>query len=219
MGGIMAHVGERIRELRGEIQLDKLAERLGVHANTIRNYESGKRSPDTTFLAKLLEEFPGTSPGWLLTGEGAKQRTELQIQEGYVMFPRYKLQAGAGPGRLVESEQLVDFVSFKEDWVHNYLRVPRQNLALLDVKGDSMSPTMNDADLILIDLRSDRIEDSAIYVIEFDDALLVKRVQRRFDGSVVIKSDNPVYEPEVIPQERAEALRIVGRVVWTGKKV
>lgn len=135
------------------------------------------------------------------------------------MFPRYELQAGAGPGRLVESEQVVDFVSFKEDWVRNYLRVPRQNLALLDVKGDSMSPTMNDGDLILVDLRSSRLEDSAIYVIQFDDALLVKRIQRRFDGTVVIISDNPVYEPEIILKERAESLRIVGRVIWTGKKV
>ncbi|APG24005.1 XRE family transcriptional regulator [Syntrophotalea acetylenica] len=215
----MAHIGDRIRELRGNIHLDQLAEKLGVHPNTIRNYENGKRSPDTEFLAKLLEEIPGTNPGWLLTGEGARHRGDHQAQEGYVMFPRYEIQAGAGPGRLVESEQVVDFVSFKEDWVRSYLRVPRQKLALLNVKGDSMSPTMNDGDLILIDMRSDRIEDSAIYVIEFDEALLVKRIQRRFDGSVAIKSDNPFYEPEIIPKERAQSLRIVGRVIWTGKKV
>jgi len=215
----MAHIGDRIRELRGDMHLDQLADKLGVHPNTVRNYESGKRTPDTEFLARLLEKFPGTNPGWLLTGEGARQKGDAQAQEGYVMFPRYELQAGAGPGRLVESEQVVDFVSFKEDWVRNYLRVPRQNLALLDVKGDSMSPTMNDGDLILVDLRSSRLEDSAIYVIQFDDALLVKRIQRRFDGTVVIISDNPVYEPEIILKERAESLRIVGRVIWTGKKV
>lgn len=215
----MTHVGDRIRELRGDIQLDQFAERLGVHGNTIRNYESGKRSPDTAFLAKLLEEFPGTDPGWLLTGEGDKQRTEGEAQKGFVMLPRYELEVGAGPGRHVESEQIVDFVSFKEDWVINYLRVPRQHLALLTVKGDSMTPTLNDGDLILVDLRAGRLEDSAVYVIEFDDALLVKRIQRKFDGSIVIKSDNSLYEPEVIPKERAEALRIVGRVVWTGKRM
>lgn len=215
----MLHVGSRIREIRKEIQLDHFAETLGVHTNTLRNYESGKRTPDATFLVKLLEEFPETNPDWLLLGEGSKERSVRQTQEEFVMFPRRKFQVGAESGSLVESEQAVDFVSFKEEWVRSCLRVPRENLALLTVKGDSMSPTLNDGDLILIDLRSSRLEDSAIYVIEFADALLVKRIQRKLDGSVVIKSDNPVYEPEVIARENVADLQIVGRVVWTGKKI
>ena len=135
------------------------------------------------------------------------------------MFPRYEIEAGAGPGRDVQSEQVVDFVSFKEEWVKNFLRVPRENLALLSVKGDSMNPTLNDGDMILVDLRANRIDDSAIYVLEFDDALLVKRIQRKLDGSVVIKSDNSLYEPEVLQKDRAVELRITGRVVWSGRRM
>lgn len=215
----MAHVGDRIKEIRNEMHLDRLAEKIGVHANTIRNYESGKRSPDATFMAKLLDVFPETNPGWLLTGEGSRERMEMQAQEGFVMFPRHKAHTGPGLGRLVESEQVVDFVSFKEEWVRNYFHVSCQDLVLLDVKGDSMSPTLNDGDIILVDMGSARLEDSAIYVIEFDDVLLVKRIQRKFDGSVVIKSDNPIYESEVISREGVESLRIAGRVIWTGKRI
>jgi phage repressor protein C with HTH and peptisase S24 domain len=82
-----------------------------------------------------------------------------------------------------------------------------------------MNPTLNDGDMILVDLRSERIEDSAIYVLEFDDALLVKRIQRKLDGSVVIKSDNQLYDAEILQKDRAEALKIIGRVVWTGRRM
>lgn len=214
----MEDVGDRIKELRGEMQQAELADKLSIHKNTMANYERGDRFPDVKILLKLLETFPDTNPTWLLTGEGSKNRSE-PVQSGFVMFPRYELEAGAGPGRNVQSEQVVDFVSFKEEWVQNFLRVPRENLALLSVKGDSMNPTLNDGDMILVDLRADRIDDSAIYVLEFDDALLVKRIQRKLDGSVVIKSDNHLYEPEVLQKGRAEALRIIGRVVWSGRRM
>jgi len=214
----MGNVGERIRELRGEMQQVELAEKLAIHKNTMTNYERGERFPDVNILLKILEVFPDTNPSWLLTGEGSKKKSE-PVQEGFVMFPRYELQVGAGPGRHIESEQIVDFVSFKEDWVQNFLRVPRKDLALLTVKGDSMNPTLNDGDMILVDLRASRIEDSAIYVLEFEDALLVKRIQRKLDGSVVIKSDNQAYEPEILPKERVESVRIVGRVVWSGRRM
>jgi len=214
----MSTLGERIRELRGDMQQIDLARRLEIHPNTLMRYEKGGACPDVSFLQKLLEIFPNANPDWLLTGTGDKERAE-PLPEGFTLFPRYEISAGAGPGRYFESEQVVDFVAFKDDWVINYLRVPRQYLALLTVKGDSMSPTLNDGDLILVDMRASRLEDSAIYVLEFEDALLVKRVQRKLDGTVVVKSDNPLYEPEILEKDKAESLRIVGRVVWAGKKL
>ncbi|WP_172399757.1 XRE family transcriptional regulator [Geothermobacter hydrogeniphilus] len=214
----MRTLGERIREMRGGMQLSELAGRLGIHKNTMMNYEKGGRAPDADLLLKFLEIFPQTSPAWLLTGEGPMKKSD-PLPDGFIMLPRYELSAETGHGRYVESEQIVDFVSFKDDWVHNYLRVPTKDLALITVKGDSMAPTLNAGDLILVDLRVSRIEDSAVYVIEFDDALLVKRVQRKLDGSIVIKNDNPFYEPEILSNDQVAALRIVGRVIWTGKKM
>lgn len=215
----MDSVGDRLKELRGEKQQGDFAVKLGIHKNTLANYERGGRFPDVNILQKILEIFPEISPAWLLAGEGSKIRSESTHQEGYVMFPLYELEAGAGPGRHVESEQVVDFLSFKEEWVQNFLRVPRKDLALLTVKGDSMNPTLNDGDMILVDLRASRIEDSAIYVLEFEDALLVKRIQRKLDGSVVIKSDNEVYESEVFGSDRVESLQVIGRVVWSGRRM
>lgn len=46
-----------------------------------------------------------------------------------------------------------------------------------------------------------------------------KRLQRKFDGSVIIKSDNAVYDPEVISGDLVSSLNVVGRVIWCGRKL
>jgi phage repressor protein C with HTH and peptisase S24 domain len=212
----MGSVGERIKELRGEIQQSELAEKLGIHKNTMTNYERGERFPDVNILLKILEVFPDTNPGWLLTGEGSPKKTG-SVKEGFVTLARQ--QPESNQGRHGEREQIVDFVFFKEEWIERCLGVPTKDLALLTVKGDSMNPTLNDGDMILVDLRVSRVKDSAIYVLEFGKSFLVQRIQRRLDGSLVIKGDNPLYEPEILPKEGVESLKVLGRVVWSGRRM
>jgi len=137
---------------------------------------------------------------------------------GYVQIPRYEVAASAGGGSVVQSEQLVDFIGFKEDWVRNVLGASAKSLALISVKGDSMEPTLSNGDLVLVDTLSRKIEANAIYVIQFWGALLVKRVQRKVDGTVIIRCDNPIYEPETVSGDLVEQLNVIGRVVWYGRR-
>jgi phage repressor protein C with HTH and peptisase S24 domain len=159
---------------------------------------------------------------WVFSEEGVVPSDKLEEKhlimekEGYIRVPRYEVHASAGGGAIIHSEQIVDHLYFKADWVKNVLGIPRDNLALIAVHGDSMEPTLSNGDLILVDTRISRVEDGAIYVLQFDDALLVKRLQKKFDGSVVIRSDNPLYEPEILHGEDTEKLNVVGRVVWAG---
>lgn len=138
--------------------------------------------------------------------------------QSYVQIPRYEVAASAGGGAIVQSEQIVDFIGFKEEWVRNSLGTSAQNLALISVKGDSMDPTLSDGDLVLVDTTSRSIEANAIYVIQFWGSLLVKRVQRKMDGTVVIRCDNSIYEPEIVTGDLVEQLNVIGRVVWYGKR-
>jgi phage repressor protein C with HTH and peptisase S24 domain len=47
----------------------------------------------------------------------------------------------------------------------------------------------------------------------------VKRVQRKFDGSLILISDNNIYQPESIPADLAKEVQIIGRVIWRGGHV
>ena len=205
------------------------AERIGIPKGTFHRVWKEGTVPGPDHLRRIAEKT-GFTVDWLLTGEGPMKRGETAAEtheytvgkdlgEDFVLVPRYEVMASAGGGAMVHSEQVVDHLAFRSEWVRNALDVSVKALALISVKGDSMEPTLSNGDLILVDTSTQKIDDNAIYVLRFNGSLLVKRIQRKFDGSVVIKSDNQAYDPEVITGGAIEELHIVGRVVWGGRRM
>lgn len=85
-----------------------------------------------------------------------------------------------------------------------------------------MAPTFSDGDLLLIDRGVSEIRLDAVYVLALNNELYIKRVQRRItDGAVIIKSDNPLYDPVVVENGERQNLEVLGRVVWAwnGKRL
>ena len=60
-------IGQRLREVRGGMSQSEFAEVLGVHQNTIANYETGKRLPDAAVISTLFNKMQ-VDPTWLITG-------------------------------------------------------------------------------------------------------------------------------------------------------
>lgn len=220
-----------VRDSTGKSQKD-MALALDVSLSALQSYESGRQFPGGKVFEALARM--GFDTNWLLTGDGEMKRGATAYPlaeslktaditgehgEGFVQVPRYEVAASAGGGAIIHSEQIVDYLSFRADWVRNSLGVSVQDLALINVKGDSMEPVLSSEDLILVDMRIRGVEDNAIYVLQFNGVLLVKRLQRRFDGSVVIMSDNPRYTPETLSGDAVEALKVIGRVVWAGRRM
>lgn len=135
------------------------------------------------------------------------------------MVPRYNVKVSLGGGSLVESEQVVDYLAFKSDWIRTKMHLNPADLILISAIGDSMYPTLRDGDLILLDKSKTTVSDDAIYVLRFDGNLIAKRLQKLFDGSVQIKSDNIIYDPQMVPADRVQDLAIIGRVMWIGGRV
>lgn len=224
----------RLEHLMGNEKPYVWAAKIGLSQGTFnRMWKDGISPKGDTLL--LISEKTGCSIDWLLTGEGEVKRGEqadLRAQDhvaqyasiedlvkDYVLVPRYDVKASAGVGTVIHSEQVVDHLVFKAEWVRNALGVAAKDLALISVKGDSMEPTLSNGDLILIDISSNYVEDNAIYVLQYNGTLLVKRIQRRMDGSVTIMSDNSVYSPETLTGHLVEQLNVIGRVVWCGRRM
>jgi len=213
---------KQLIELAGSAE--KLAKKSGVGARNISKYASGEVDPSRTRLVNLAKAME-INLLWLASGEGAMRpdmaghpSSESIHGAGYVHIPKYDIVASAGGGALVHSEQIVDYLAFKTDWIVNNLGVSEKNLALISVTGDSMEPTLSSGDMVLVDVSERKIETNAIYVLQFLGALLVKRIQCRLDGTVVVKSDNTIYEPEVVTGDMMNRLKVIGRVVWYGRR-
>ena len=141
-------------------------------------------------------------------------------KEEYVLVPRFGLQVG--DGQLLQSNQVVDYLSFKVGWVEQTMGLDPRQLALVYVRGDSMEPTLKEGDLLLLDRRGfsvpNRVRSDAIYVLLRGEELVAKRLQCGFDGSVTIQSDNPAYATQVLSAEKSACVQVVGRVVWVGRR-
>lgn len=217
---------------------DALARISGVPRRTLENYLSGKSEPKASALAAIADAAD-VSLDWLIRGDGPKpsgdrlsSRTvgELaghvraapsadSLGPGFVLIPRYDVEASAGPGALSEMENVVDFLAFQENWVRYTLGLDPARLALITAVGDSMEPAIRAGDLLLIDTGIDRFVDDAIYVVAVDGRILVKRVQTFMGGAVTIKSDNPAYVEQTLSADEADEAHVAGRVRWIGRMI
>jgi len=219
------------------------AEPLSITGSYVSDIEKGKAIPSEAVVREISEVYrinrerlkagsgdlfvphQDVKPNKALFGDKELRWGETGIQhtdyhelppvppKGYVTVPQYEVAASAGGGALVHSEQIVDHLAFKADWLKATLGLTPGHIAVISVIGDSMEPYLAEGDLILVDLDTHHIENNAVYVLQFADSLLVKRVQVKLDGEVIVKSDNPRYDTETFRGEAAERLRVVGRMV------
>lgn len=135
-----------------------------------------------------------------------------------MLVPQLAIGASAGAGASIDGEAVEGALAFDLKWLRGLGADPRA-LSIIRVEGDSMAPTLGDGDDILVDGNdaAARLRDG-IYVLRLDDMLMVKRVARAPGmGRIAVISDNPHYPS--YPDLAADAVQLIGRVVWTGRRV
>lgn len=144
-------------------------------------------------------------------------RAPLRQSFGIRLIPKLAVGASAGPGAINEAETLAGKIGFDEKWLRKQGLDPAK-LSLIRVEGDSMSPTLNHGDDIMVDNRAALAAPrDGIHVIRLDDALMVKRIAHGPAGRVSVLSDNPAYPGW--PDVDGASVTIVGRVVWAGRRL
>jgi SOS-response transcriptional repressor LexA len=148
---------------------------------------------------------------------GPSERGESS--RGLVSVKRHPVMVSAGPGAFVAGELGKAYFAFDERWLKALTASSPANLSIVRVEGDSMAPTLNAGDDILVDLAdaANRLRDG-IYVLRIDDALVVKRIALNPVGRrLTVQSDNPAY-PDW-PDCSLDDIKPIGRVIWSGRRI
>jgi hypothetical protein len=202
---------QRLIEERGE-DYAGLSRLLGRNPAYIQQYIK-RGSPRRLAEAdrRLLARYFGIDEA-RLGGQGGEG-------SGLLPVPRLDVGASAGAGAFDGDERPLSHIAFDPAWLRRIARGAPNLLSIIRVTGDSMAPTLADGDDILVDRGdgAERVRDG-IYVLRIDDALVVKRLAvNPAARTLSVRSDNPAYPgwPDCDPA----AVDIVGRVVWTGRRV
>ncbi|MBF0584656.1 MAG: helix-turn-helix transcriptional regulator [Magnetococcales bacterium] len=233
-------IADRLQTLAGNMTGVILASFCGVSVGSISKYLKGG-TPDVENSVKIARAFNVTLD-WLLTGQGPKSWSKSHLQpkpaiqpepqqpepcphekllDDYVFIPGYSMvSAAAGAGSINDcSESADEQYAFRREWAVSDAGIDPERAAIIRVDGDSMEPTLSRGDVILIDRRDTSFSRDAIYVFHWDDGLFVKRIQRANNSCFDVISDNPVYDKKLLTPVELENLRVIGRVMWVGRRM
>ncbi len=144
---------------------------------------------------------------WLATGNKGKEADPIATleQDQFYVIPTY----------IVQSPQL----ALDKTWVDHSLKLPPEHLIVMEATGDSMLGEINDKDMLLINTHDTSLRDG-IYVLQINDDITIKRIQRLVSGIIRVVSANSAYQPfEIDVNTLPKDFSVMGRVVWFGRIV
>ena len=199
------------------LSVREIARRSNIPYDRLKSFNQGKnQSTSIETAAKIAASF-GVGLDDFLAGRFDSELAPLPPDTPTNLVSIYDVQASAGGGSIVQSEQVIDRLSFPPDYLQRLTRTAPQHLAIIGVKGDSMDPTLKDDDLVMLDTTKTSLDFDGLFVLRFGDALHVKRIGRAPNNQVRVISDNSASYP-AIDLPRADIF-VVGKVIWIGKKM
>ena len=202
--------GDRLVKARENLGFNQanFSEKIDLAAQSLARYEKNKVNPSMEFIAKLTDMF-NINSNWLLTGKGEMfiSNDTTKNSDNY-FIDLLNVRAGAGEGIYNYVIETVDTISLDK----SFFRTPinTNKIKGIQVDGDSMEPTLRDGDYVLID-ENINFGTNGIYAIQHGGQILIKRLQFKMDGTILIISDNDKYDKEVFnPKENQLPFQVLG---------
>jgi len=214
-------VGTRIRAEREaqKISRSELAKAAGIASTTLSDLELGL-SKSTGALYKIARRL-NVLPEWLETGRGPKT-PEIQLAlandippPGYIRFRLMEGAASAGEGAVNDDfPEVLQEVDIAEWQVRSQIGfVPKgDHVQIITVRGDSMSPDINNGDVVMVDTNIQSYEGDGVYLLNLHNHTIIKRLQLLPDGLHIISTNKDYLPYRLLPGDM-ESLHIGGKVL------
>ncbi|EMH91629.1 TPA: helix-turn-helix transcriptional regulator [Klebsiella pneumoniae] len=214
-------LAERLREARKAADMTQkaLGNAVGVSQAAIQKIETGKAIQTTKLLdiAKILK----VRPEWLSSGSGAMRTDDegenqsSRLNQDVFRLDILDLAVSAGPG--IVNQEFVEILHSVEyapaEARHMFDGRKAENIRIINVRGDSMSGTIEPGDLLFVDISVKSFDGDGIYAFLYDDTAHVKRLQKMKDKLLVI-SDNKSYAAwDPIEKDEMNRVFVFGKVI------
>jgi transcriptional regulator with XRE-family HTH domain len=222
---------KQIRQ-RAKLSIRQVAQALGMeHGSSYQHYEDRFKKPllPLDLVKKLVPIFEpnGIEPAELfaLAGvDGTGQRPLLPAgargegEARMLAIEELDVRAGAGLGLMGESEKIVAHWQVPAGVVRGYSTAPASELRIITVMGDSMEPTLQPGQRVLVDTGDRMPSPPGVFVVWDGLGLVVKRLQvlpHSDPPRVKITSDNDKYDAyERTIEEAYIQGRVIGQWRW-----
>ena len=133
--------------------------------------------------------------------------------------PFFPVHASAGGGALNRSENQDGHFSFPQAVLRGITSSPQAELRMITITGDSMTPTLEHGDIVMVDCAQTWPSPPGIFILDDGVGLVAKRLDLIASGTsttgrmhhLQITSENTQYARY---QRDIDEVHIVGRVVW-----
>lgn len=193
---------ETIKKLRNSLGISqqKLANQIGVSRSTIAMWETGQSQPDNDML-KNMANFFGVTVDYLLDYE------KTIPEKNAIRVPVLGSVAAGIPIDAIE-----DVLDYEELDPKQFN--PTYQYFGLRIKGDSMTPRIQDGDVVIVRQQPD-VESGEIAIVCINGTeATCKQLKKHADGITLI-SYNSLYEPIFFTRQEVieKPITILGKVV------
>ena len=232
MGIFMKTLGERVKEERKKRRWSQadLGAKVGVSQAAISEIERDvpKSSGLVIPIAKAFKFYVS----YLTDGKeniskqiadksdiiiiGGERHGQVADPKEYVMIPRYDVRGSCGEGIDVNEVTIVDGMPMPVAWLRAQNLPEAHLLAVIEASGDSMQPTIEDGQTLIVNTVDIEPKSTKIYLICIDGKLFIKRLIYTPNGWIM-RSDNPNknnYPDFELNPDKFDQLDIQGRIVW-----
>ncbi|MBS4760696.1 MAG: helix-turn-helix transcriptional regulator [Clostridium sp.] len=201
-------------QLKRKVSYTDIAAALDVsrqYANQIKNKELTQKQ-----LQKLNEYF---KCNFNIDLANAKRQTAPAVTDDCISIPVLGgVAASMGYGVTVYNEEQTASYSISKK-LANDLDINPRRTEMIFAQGDSMLPTIEGGDSLLIDHSRREIYDGKIYCVRIEGQLYAKRLQKIPPNTIRVVSDNDKYRSFEIDlsQEINFDFAVIGEVRWWGR--
>ena len=218
---------------RANLSIREVAQALGMeHGSSYQHYEDRFKKPlmPLDLVMKLVPIFEprgiGAAELYALAGVNASGERPLIVgpqrtgdgNGRMIRIEELDVRASAGAGLLGNSEKVVAEWQVPSGVVRGYSTAPAAEMRIITVMGDSMEPTLQPGQRVLVDTGDRRPSPPGIFVVWDGLGLVIKRVQmlpHSEPARVKISSDNDKYDPYERTLEEAYIQgRVIGQWRW-----